>query len=369
MEFDIEKINDFDKNNYEFFVLGCDIGGTNANFGILGVKGKDVDFLSRIRFKTKDIQNLHDAINQTLVYAKENYDIEIFKSCIAAAGPISADGKVCNPTNFSLEISVEKILANTALVFVTLINDFEAIGYGVNLLDKNNEKDLVPLPHTDSSLPQPIEKATASVVGAGTGLGKAILIWEKGRGYIPRPSEGGHVDFPIASEEEWKIIKFLKEKYNSETIGYETLVSGQGITNIYKYLRQNSKETEVTKQLDVADDKDKPSLIAENVDKDETCRKTYELFRRFYARAARNFALETMARGGVYLAGGIIAKDVELFKEQFMKEFEKNYRLKSVLKEIPVYVIVNYDVSILGAGNVAANFPEKAFQKEVPKTP
>lgn len=83
---------------------------------------------------------------------------------------------------------------------------------------------------------------------------------------------------------------------------------------------------------------------------DPLCKETFRLFTRFYGRCAKNFALATLAMGGLYIAGGIASKNKEIFSApDFFEEFENASQRRDVLKEIPIYVILNYDVSLYGA--------------------
>lgn len=103
---------------------------------------------------------------------------------------------------------------------------------------------------------------------------------------------------------------------------------------------------------------EKAFLISQYVDHDETCRETLRLFLEPYAKCPRNFALDTLALGGIYLAGGILAKNLpHIDSEAFRQHFEENDRHPEILRTIPIRVISNYDVTLLGA-TFAATLPE-----------
>jgi glucokinase len=200
---------------------------------------------------------------------------------------------------------------------------------------------------------------TRAIIGAGTGLGKSILIYDKGLGlYLPHPSEGGHTEFPATSPWERDLVDFVKDlEKGRRAISYEDLLSGRGLESIYKFLRQKGSlpKTRFTGQIDEAEEK--ASLISQYVDRDETCRETFRLFLELYAKCARNFALDTLALGGIYLAGGILAKNLpHIDQEVFRQHFEENDRHPEILRAIPIQVISNYDVSLWGAA-FAASLP------------
>jgi len=86
------------------------------------------------------------------------------------------------------------------------------------------------------------------------------------------------------------------------------------------------------------------------MNQDEACRETYRLFTKFYARCAKNFALDILAEGGLYIYGGIAVKNKEIFtSKDFVNEFEKSHRRVEIIKKIPINLIINYDLGLYGA--------------------
>jgi glucokinase len=360
---------EFSSKDYEYFVLAADVGGTNTNTAICGVKEKKPVLIFSHHFQTAQLKNLHEAINETLKTAKERYDIEVQKSCIAGAGPVSEKRNSLNifiKANWGID--AKEILKNTMLKSTFIINDFEAVGFGINLLDKNNEKDLIIIPHPNNYLPKGTEKGVIGVIGAGTGLGKTFLTYDTYLdAYIPNASEGGHADFPVENHFELEMATFVRNFRNiKENLNCEQLCSGPGIANIFRFLLASNKlgETETSRKIRNASDDDLPGLIGENYSKCEICREAMNIFTKNYAKLAKNFCLETMATGGLYIAGGIAAKYPNLFKEKmFMASFESVYEFSKILREIPVYVITNYNVSLLGAAFAAINLDKWAIKK------
>jgi len=359
----------FSSKDYDYFVLGADIGGTNTNIAICGVKKNKPVLIFSHHFSTPQLNNLSEAINETLKTAKERYGVEIEKSCIAAAGPVSSDHKKVRIfVKAKWDIDANDILKGTLLKSTFLINDFDAIGLGINLLDKNNEKDLIIIPHPNNYHPKGAEKGVIGVIGAGTGLGKNILIYnEHLDAYVPSPSEGGHADFPISDYFEFVMAQYIKNLRGiKENLNCEQVCSGPGLTNIYRYLRELKRfpDTEITKQIGKAPEEQIPTLISDNEQKDETCKEVMKIFVRNYAKIAKNFCMDIMAVGGLYIAGGIAAKHAHLFRnKEFMENFESLYEMSKILKEIPVYVITNYNVSLLGSSFAAINLDKYAIKK------
>jgi len=337
-------------SDFSSYVLGVDIGGTNTNFGIAGIKDNKPFLLFSLQFKSQELSSLIPAIFETLDYAKNEHNIEISDACIGAAGAVSPANDYADLTNVKWDVDAREILDKTPLQTTFIINDFQAIGYGVNLLDSSNNKDIFPVKKGSENDGSSFE--TQAIIGAGTGLGKSILSYDtRFQAYIPIPSEGGHGDFPAQNDFEITFLDFIKEKRKIYApVSYEDLLSGNGIEMIYTFLRQSKapRSSQFTNEIDQADEK--PVLISKYKDIDETCKKTFQLFSMFYGRCAKNFVLDTLAKGGLYIAGGIASKNKEIFSwPEFRTEFENTYKRTDILRNTPVYVIVNYDVSLYGA--------------------
>jgi len=351
MEYTIKNCNK-SKIDYNFsnYVLGIDIGGTNTNLAIAGIYNKKPNLLFSHNYKTEKLDSIIPPIDSILTYSKNNFKIEVDFACIGAAGVVSSSNDFVQLTNAEWNISSNEIINKTSLSSVFIINDFQAIGYGLNLLNSENKDDIYTIRSGKSNLD--ILKPTRAIIGAGTGLGKSILSYDENfNAYIPIPSEGGHSDFPIENDFEIQLVEFVKKLRNiSQPLSYEEVLSGRGIESIYLFLRNKEKKnvTKYTKEID--DSSDKTPLISKYRNVDETCKETFRLFTKFYARCAKNFVLDTLSRGGLYIAGGIAAKNKEVFlTNQFIDEFENALNRKDLLKEIPINVIVNYDVSLYGA--------------------
>ncbi|MBU2561071.1 MAG: glucokinase [Nanoarchaeota archaeon] len=366
MEHKSIELKNFRKDDYSSFVLGGDVSATNTSLSIAGIKGKDIEPLFILRFKSQEMKGISEALNETLKYAADKHGINVSKACLSPAGPISPERDFCKLTNVPWAIESKKVLSETMLSSVALINDFEAIGFGVPFLDEKNKDDLIELAHPGKKLPKPMPKAVKGIVGAGTGLGKAVLFYhEDKRAYAPSPSEGGHADLPVADSYEYELMQSIKDKRGGEApCDYEDILSGRGIVSIYEFMQEMEEfdRNDVSAEIDKAEDK--AAAISKHAKKDPACRKAFDIFVRFYARALRNMALDIMARGGMYIAGGIAAKNLGFFTDgALMKEFETNHSMHNVLKDIPVFVITNYNVSLFGTANVAAYFPELAIKK------
>ncbi len=330
------------------YVMGVDIGGTNTTVGIAGIVDTSTEPLFSLRFETKHLPSLIPAIQQTLLYAEEHH-IDVTSLCIGAAGVVSPSQDFVNLTNVAWDIDVHDILHETTIDTAFIINDFQAIGYGLQLLNPADINDIVTVRSIENTANV---KMTKAILGAGTGLGKSVLIHnEQNDLYIPIASEGGHGDFPIYNDFEQNLINFVKQKRESgEPVIYEELLSGQGIERIYFFLKEINMYPDTEYTEEIASASDKASLISSYRTSDQTCAEAMRLFAKFYARCTKNFALDCLPLGGIYIAGGIAPKNTEIFMgEEFLDEFTCSYQRSQVLKNIPIYIIVNYDVGLYGA--------------------
>ncbi|HIH12217.1 TPA: hypothetical protein HA242_00700 [Candidatus Woesearchaeota archaeon] len=338
-------------------ILTADIGGTNTTFGALDESSQRLELLFSLQYQSSEISNFLTVVQEVLDYLHKQHQIFPQCLCLAVAGPITQKGRFCKITNLPWTIDAQLIEKQVGAT-VLLINDFEAIGYGIEELPA---KDFILIKKGTKRV-----HGTRALLGAGTDLGKSILIWnEKQNYYVPHPSEGGHGDVAVQNEQEYELIKFIQKQNKHQQVTWGDILSGRGIKAIYSYLKTVYPSTSYT--LEIEQEKFSPALIAAYHTKDKHCAKTMELFVRFYARCAKNFALDALTWGGVYVAGGIAAKNKDIFETyHFTDEFLNNRQLPEVLAPIPIYAITNYNVSLYGAGRHMLNSISRNQKNETP---
>jgi glucokinase len=317
------------------YVLVADIGGTHTNFAVL-TKRK---LLLSLHYPSKKITNFTQIVLEVLNHLKQKHKITPRKACYAVAGPIALNGLKGEVTKLPWSLDKKNLEQKTKLSTL-LINDFQAAALGIDALPKQDLFLIKP--------GQKLQHKARAVLGAGTGLGKSIAYWDQHKkAYGTLPSEGGHGDISVQSIKEMELVQFIK-KQKRGNISWDDMVSGAGIGDIYKFL-EKQKRRKVTKYMtQVKDSNYDASVIAKFKNLDPLCKETFSHFIKFYARAAKNLALDSLALGGIFLAGGIVATHHTGFKNQiFIKEFT-NSRMAHILKKIPVYAIKNYGVSLYG---------------------
>jgi len=328
-------------------VLAGDIGGTNSNFGIFEMEGTKPVLLFSLHAKSQTVHDYGALVADLVRYCKEKYGIILEQACFGAAGIIMNDHSLVKPTNLTVAIDAKAIMKASGLKSLTLINDFIAVGLGIDYIAP---QDIVAI-HTQKLSDQ--RHAQKACLGAGTGMGKAALVWNKHfKRFLPVASEGGHADCAAQTPLELNLLASIQTELAQPgcPISWEDVLSGEGIKRIYKFLGTQKKYPETESSKEIATHGFQPDLISAYALKDERCRATFDMYTMLYARCAKNFVLDMLALNGVYIAGGIAAKNIELFKQKsFYEEFIRCNKHGDILKQVPIFVIADYNVSLYGA--------------------
>lgn len=328
---------------FPFFLAG-DIGGTNSNFGIFSLDPERPVLVLSLHYKSKNITDFTLFMGELVEYCRAYYEMTFLSACLGAAGIVYPHRVSAQPTNLSLTINTHDIAKVTHIKDIVLINDFEAVALGIELL---KEEDILPI-NKEGVYRQ---HAHRGFIGAGTGLGKALSLWHREEHrYLPIASEGGHADAVFYSQEEFALGQFIHDEYVKCPVSWEMILSGAGIQRIYHFLgtRKDYPETEHTQEIAQTDFN--PDRISFYAERDPRSKDTFDLYRTFYARACKNFVLESLALNGIYIAGGIAAKNKQLFFDPlFMGEFARCGKQHKQLAKVPVLLIIDYNVSLYGA--------------------
>ncbi len=339
---------------YTGFVLGADVGGTTTNIAIAGLKNEKPKLLFTLDFKTKTLAGFLPALKLTLEYASKRHSIKIENGCIGAAGVVSPDHSFVDLTNIPWNIDTKTLLENTAMKSLFILNDFVVLGYGMNTIDESNEDQILCIRNPSDKN----RKKTRVLLGAGTGLGKTVLRFDECDGFFHAfESEGGHVDIPVYNEDELALISSIRKRNHPDyPVCYEDLLSGSGLVEIFSYLKRNGQFEETSYTEEIEQSSEKAALIGKYRERDPCCKQTFQILTRFYARCAKNIALDTLAGGGVYLAGGVAQKNPEVITSVgFINEFNQSFMRSNFLKSIPLYLLKEYYLSLAGACFVAAH--------------
>jgi glucokinase len=262
---------------------------------------------------------MNDFRNRVFTLRPEQAEIAVF----AVAGPVE-EGTYTDPPLISWDVDVSRAEVEFGLRNCMLINDFVAQAYACRSPVGEAATRVVP---------GTVELGgTVAVVGAGTGFGLAALVPDGYGGYVALPSEGGHATFQFEGHEEHGYAAFLAEETGEIYATPNTVVSGRGLSLLHKYLTGDALT---------------PEEVSARIEKSP---KTGLWFSRFYARVARNFALQTVATGGLYIAGGVAANVPKLVTHvAFEEEFRRSGGMARLLARIPVFLNANEESGLWGA--------------------
>jgi glucokinase len=326
-------------------VLAGDIGGTKVLLQIAELDRDSYRVVHERRFFSNVYPAFEPIVREFMQTCPPGLTIDA--ACFGLAGPITVTGKtqLASLTNLPWQIDSTALAMELKTSKVRLINDFQAAGYGVEAL---RPEDLVTL---QSGQAHP--RAPRNIIGAGTGLGQGILFWEQDY-YEVLATEGGHVDFAPTDELQVALWRYLKKHF--DRVSYERVVSGPGLVHIYTFLRETGVAPESPEVVAAMDSADPAAAISQAglAGYDELAKRTLDLFVTIYGAQAGNFALTTLPTGGVYIAGGIAPKIIDKLTDgTFMRAFLDKGRMADLVAKMPVHVVMNTKVGLIGAALAA----------------
>lgn len=300
----------------------ADIGGTNARFALVN-EGR---MYAEKNYLCEKYPSLADAAK---AYLKAN-DAKPTAGDFSIAGPVQGD--VIKMTNHPWVISVEETRVELGLDRLSAYNDFWAVARGVlELKDGDTYK---------VGGGEAVKGHAIGVLGAGTGLGVAAIAFAQDGAPIIMPGEGGHVTLPTETEREFNVMSKIREQFGH--VSAERVISGDGLVNLYNAIRE----------IDGVDLPDRTSAqIDQAAIKGEcaTSKEALDLMTHFMGSVAGNLALSLGARGGIYVAGGIVPKLGDYFpKSGFREAFEAKGRFREFNQKIPTRVVTHPNVGLLG---------------------
>jgi len=266
-------------------------------------------------------------------------------ACFGVAGPVVRDS--VRVTHLGWNIEAAQLARNLKLPRVHLINDLVANGYGIAAL-KPTEVETLQAGERD-------DEGNAALVAAGTGLGESILVRVRG-GMVPIPSEAGHADFAPRTDDELRVFTAFRARHGR--VSYERVLSGPGLAAVAELFHGERGESAVWSRHVEEGGEEGPAGVVSRLGMEKACRACEDALRLFvgaYGAEAGNMALRALARGGVYLGGGIAPKILPALRwEVFLEAFRDKEHLRPLLVTIPVLVIRNECTALLGAARYAA---------------
>jgi glucokinase len=330
-------------------ILAGEIGATRTRLAAFDTEGSRLQLAVEKTYLSQEQADLSEIIS-TFVRTE---GIAVHRACFGVAGPVRRGRSKIS--NLPWTIDSRDLAKQLRLDSVGMINDLEAYAYGIDGLDS---KDFVTLNEGSEDA-----EGNRAVISARTGLGVAGLYWDGYRHY-PFGCEGGHADFAPRNTLEMELLSYLQNKYGR--ISCERILSGPGIKNVYDFLRDTRKAEEPQWLKDqIASAPDAPALISQLAagGKAPICDQTMSIFVSIYGAETGNVALNFMSMGGIFIGGSVAAKNVPKMKDAiFMQSFLDKGRMESLLKEIPVTIVLNDDSGLIGAARYT--LIEKAFKTQ-----
>ncbi len=315
-------------------ILAADIGASKTLLRLGRVCQGELTVLREACFASPAYPSFEALMAEFL--GSDVYPIAV--ACVGVAGPVT--GGVCRTTNLPWELDAETLSKLLKGAQVQLLNDLEAAAIGILHLPQSELVALNP-----SAKPRP--RAHRAVIAAGTGLGEALIVQTE-HGPVIVATEGGHCDFAPMDPEQDLLLAWLRTRYGDH-ISYERVLSGPGLVEIYRFLcRQHQVEEnpQVTFAVDSA------AVIGQLgvAKQDALCYEALRWFSRIYGAEAGNLVLKSLAVGGLYVAGGIATKILPLLQEGwFMAGLTAKGRFSHLLEQVPVEVVLNPQVVLIGA--------------------
>jgi glucokinase len=306
--------------------LVADIGGTYTRFAL--AQGGLIQADSVTRIKTADFPTLADAARQYL--ARQTQSVQ--GACFAVAGPISEEK--FQLSNGVWHDSADFLRKELQLDRVQLINDFAAIALAIPRLRASQLLQIGTVDPLSSGLSQ-----AKAVIGPGTGFGSALLV-ETDAGAVAIAGEGGHAALSADDAQEMALLDWLMR--HSHTNECEAFISGPGIELLHRALCDISSLPHGNPAAS--------EIVQQALQGDSNCRRTLDQFCAWLGSVARDYALKCGARGGVYIAGGVVPHFAEFLRHSdFRGRFENSKKMQHYLRAVPTYLITAENPGLIGA--------------------
>jgi glucokinase len=316
-------------------VLAGDIGGTKTAVAIAEVGPRSLSFARTRRYPSAAWAGLAEILEDFLADERQRPRTAAF----GVAGPV-LDGRA-KVTKLPWLLDERALSARLRIRRVRLINDFVAAALAVPRLSTRRAALIVPGRREPGG---PI-----GVIGAGTGLGQAVLL-PSGRDWIGVASEGGHVDFGPRDDREDGLVRFVRERFGR--VDRDRLLSGEGLGHIYDFVKSQRGRRDSPLVARAFAEEDRAAAISRFAlsGRDRLCSEALEIFVSIYGSEAGNLAIQYRSTGGVFLAGGIAPKILPALRDGlFQTSFRSKPPLEGLLARIPVRVVLDPDVGLVGA--------------------
>jgi len=315
-------------------LLAGDIGGTKTNMGLFEVRQGALVLVTDKRYPSREHKGLEEIVKDFVSVT----GAKVTAASFGIAGPVVSNR--VHAGNLPWIVDGATMAGELGLDRVRLLNDLEATAYGISVIGPNDFETIYP------GVPAP--QAPRVVIAAGTGLGEAILFWDGAR-HVPTATEGGHADFAPHTDQQADLWRFIKSR--SEFVSNELILSGRGFRTLHEFLNPDVRHPGFDDSgIDPA-----PEITQNALAKTcPVCVAALDLWVEIYGSEAGNLIVRTVARGGVYVAGGIAVKILPLLKDgRFAAAVRHKEKMTDFLAQVPIHVILDEDCPLKGAAYAA----------------
>lgn len=311
-------------------ILASDIGGTKTNLGLFDVDSGALTKVTDKRYPSREHKGLEEIVKDFLSVT----GAKVSAASFGIAGPV-VDYQV-RAGNLPWVIDGATMAKLVGLPRVRLMNDLEAAAHGIAVMRPQDLEMLY------AGVPDP--RTHRAVIAAGTGLGEAILFWD-GTKHVPMATEAGHADFAPHTDQQADLWRFVKSR--GQFASAELILSGRGFKTVHEFLGPTVKHPGFEDPtVDQAPTITRLGLSGEC----PVCVATLELWVEVYGSEAGNLAVRSVARGGIYVAGGIAVKILPKMKDgRFVAAAQDKEKMQDFLAKVPIHVVLDEECPLKGA--------------------
>jgi glucokinase len=309
-----------------------DVGGTNARLALAEWHGNRLRLSASLVYSSAEAGDFAPILRR---FMGQTHADGVAGAVIGIAGPVR-DNR-CNTTNLPWQLEGDALASGMALPFVTLLNDLEAAAWGIDQVSAAQCRAM--------QVGQPVPRGNRALIAAGTGLGQAGMLWCSD-GYRPFATEGGHSDFAAMDADDLALRDWLAARYGGH-VSWERLVSGPGLADLYRFLREQGG---AACSPDPLESSDVGAAVTRAADLDPLCAAALQRFIRLFGAETGNLALKLMATGGLYIAGGIAPQIADrLAQGDFIAALRDKGRMRPLLEAMPVFLLDDPQLALKGA--------------------
>ena len=315
-------------------ILAGDIGGTKTNLGLFDTTSGKLEKVTDKRYPSREHAGLEEIVKDFLAVT----GAKVSAASFGIAGPV-VDYRV-RAGNLPWVVDGATMSKLIGLGGVRLMNDLEACAHGIAVMRPADLETLY------AGAPEP--QAHRAVIAAGTGLGEALLFWD-GTKHLPMATEAGHADFAPHTEQQADLWMFVKSR--GEFASAELVLSGRGFQTVHEFLSPSVKHPGFDDpKIDPA-----PTITRQGLSGEcPVCVQTLELWVEVYGSEAGNLAVRSVARSGIYVAGGIAVKILPKIKDgRFVAAAQHKEKMQDFLSKVPIHVVLDEECPLKGAAYAA----------------